>query len=140
MTFKKFFQQIHLVQSPNAGLDRSTNMRYYKNQVFLQRYHYHNQNKTRKILHIIFGTFHGGFFEILCRYQKFHKQSLEGVLLKKVFLEISQNSKENICVRVFFLITLQTKASNFIEKETLAQAFSCKFCKFFKNTFFLKVF
>ena len=30
-----------------------------------------------------------------------------GVLLKKVFLEISQNSQENTCVRVSFLIKLQ---------------------------------
>ena len=27
------------------------------------------------------------------------------------------------------------KASNFIKKETLAQAFSCEFCKISKNTF-----
>ena len=30
-----------------------------------------------------------------------------GVLLKKVFLKISHNSQENICVRVSFLIKLQ---------------------------------
>ena len=30
-----------------------------------------------------------------------------GVLLKKVFLEISQNSQENTCARVSFLIKLQ---------------------------------
>ena len=30
-----------------------------------------------------------------------------GVLCKKVFLEISQNSQENTCVRVSFLIKLQ---------------------------------
>ena len=28
------------------------------------------------------------------------------------------------------------KASAFIKKETLAQVFSCEFCKIFKNTFF----
>ena len=33
-----------------------------------------------------------------------------------------------------FLIKLQT--CNFIKTETLAQAFSCEFCKIFKNTFF----
>ena len=32
-----------------------------------------------------------------------------GVLEKKEFLEILQNSKENTCVRVSFLIKLQTK-------------------------------
>ena len=30
-----------------------------------------------------------------------------GVLYKKVFLEISENSQENTCVRVSFLIKLQ---------------------------------
>ena len=31
----------------------------------------------------------------------------EGVLQKKVFLEISQNSQENTCARVSFLMKLQ---------------------------------
>ena len=39
-----------------------------------------------------------------------------------VFLEISQNSQENICARE----TL----------ETLAQVFSCEFCEISKNIFF----
>ena len=41
-----------------------------------------------------------------------------------------QNSQENTCARVSFLIKLQAK------KETLAQVFSCEFCNIFKNTFF----
>ena len=49
-----------------------------------------------------------------------------GVLSKNVFLEISQNSQENTCARVSFLIKLQ---------ETLAQVFCCKFCEISKNTF-----
>ena len=43
-----------------------------------------------------------------------------GALCKKVFLETSQNSQENTCVRVSFLIKLQAAACNFIKKETLA--------------------
>ena len=46
-----------------------------------------------------------------------------GVLCKKVFLEISQNSQER-------------PACNFIKKGTLAQVFSCEFCEISKNTFF----
>ena len=47
----------------------------------------------------------------------------------EVFLEISHNiHKESICVRVSFL--------RFTKKETLAQLFSCEFCKISKNTFF----
>ena len=43
---------------------------------------------------------------------------------KNMFLEISQNSQENICASVSFSIKL-----------TLAQVFSYEFCKFSKNTF-----
>ena len=43
--------------------------------------------------------------------------------IKKTFLEISQNSRENNCARVSFSIKLQ--AFNFIKKETLPQVFSC---------------
>ena len=57
-----------------------------------------------------------------------------GVPLKKMFLEISQNSQENNCARVSSLIKLQ--ACSFIKKETLAQVFSCKFFEISKNTFF----
>ena len=51
--------------------------------------------------------------------------------VRKMFLEMSQNSQENTCARVSFLI----KACNFIKKEALAQVFSCKFCEILKNTF-----
>ena len=47
--------------------------------------------------------------------------------VKKVFLQILQNSRENTCARV---------ACNFIKKEALAQVFSCEFCEISKNTFF----
>ena len=47
------------------------------------------------------------------------------VLLKNVFLEISQNSQKNTCA----------KACNFIKKESLAQVFFCEFFEISKNTF-----
>ena len=56
--------------------------------------------------------------------------------VKKVFLRIWQNSQENTCARVLFLIKLQASAGNFIKKETLAQGFSCEFCEISKNSFF----
>ena len=62
------------------------------------------------------------------------KSSHQRCSMKKVFLEISQNSQENTCARASFLIKLQ--AYNFIKKETLTQVFSCEFCKIFKNTYF----
>ena len=54
--------------------------------------------------------------------------------MKKVFLKISENSRENFCARVSFLIKLQT-SGNFIEKEALEQVFSYEFCEIFKNAF-----
>ena len=45
--------------------------------------------------------------------------------VKKVFLEISQNPKENTCAKV----------CNFIKKETLARVLFCEFCEITKSTF-----
>ena len=70
-----------------------------------------------------------------------------GVLCKTVFFEISQNSQENTCARVSFLIKLQASmfkvnnkdarttpnACNFTKKETLTQMFSCEFVKFLRT-------
>ena len=68
-------------------------------------------------------------------------QSTETVVrrcrLKKVFSKFSQNSQENTCARVSFSIKLQAEAYNFIKKVTLAQLFSCEFCEYFENTFFI---
>ena len=58
--------------------------------------------------------------------------------VRKVFLEILQNSQENTCSRVSFLIELQASTCNVIKKETLTQMFFCEFCEIFKNTFFLE--
>ena len=55
--------------------------------------------------------------------------------VKKVILEISQNSQENPCARVSFLVKLQAESCNFVKKEILAQLFSCGFCEISKSTF-----
>ena len=68
--------------------------------------------------------------------KSFIRMALKGKMLEavvrrcsveKVFLEISQNSQENTCARVSFLL-----------KETLAQVFSCEFCEISKNIFFYR--
>ena len=56
--------------------------------------------------------------------------------VKKVFLEIYQNSQESTCASDSFLIKLQ--ACNFIKKESLVQAFSCEFGEISKKTFFYR--
>ena len=53
--------------------------------------------------------------------------------IKKLVLKISENSQENTCARVSFLIKLH--ACNFIKKETLTQFFSREFCEIAKNNF-----
>ena len=52
--------------------------------------------------------------------------------MKKVFLEISQNSQKNTCARDYFLIKLQAT----LLKKSLARLFSCEFCEISKNTYF----
>ena len=83
-----------------------------------------------------------------CRKKFKSEAATKGVLWEKLFLEISQNSQENICAWVSFLIKLQASGSqentcarisfliktetyNFIKKVTLVQVFSREFRKFF---------
>ena len=63
------------------------------------------------------------------------RSSRPEVFFKKVLLKFSQNSQENTCARVSFLIKLQASACNFLKKEALAQVFSCEFWEIFKNTY-----
>ena len=59
------------------------------------------------------------------------KAAVHKCSVKKVFLEISQNSRENTSARVSFLTNLQPETCSFIKKETLAQVFSWEFYKIF---------
>ena len=45
------------------------------------------------------------------RYEKLSEAATRGVLYKEVFLEILQNSQENTCARVSFLIKLQASGT-----------------------------
>ena len=59
--------------------------------------------------------------------------------VKKVFLEISQNSQESTCTRVSFLITLLASSpATLFRKMTLVQVFSCEFCEISKTPFFIE--
>ena len=62
-------------------------------------------------------------------YFSLFRGSLLEVFYKKVFLESSQNSQKNTCVRVYFLIKLRAK------KETLAHFFRVNFGKFLRILF-----
>ena len=53
-----------------------------------------------------------------------------------MFLEILQNSQENACVRVSFLIKLQAWGLQVYKQETLEKVLSSEFCEISKNIFF----
>ena len=55
---------------------------------------------------------------------------------KKVFLKISQNSQENTCARVSFLIKLQDLGLQLYWIRDSSTDILCGFCEIFKNTFF----
>ena len=58
--------------------------------------------------------------------------------VKKLFLKISQNSRESTCIGVSFLIKLQALQPATLLKETPTEVFSCGFCEILKITFFHK--
>ena len=96
-----------------------------------------NDSKKNKYLFLFTIIFHGEFFNYRIKQICFFctEAAVQWCSVKKVFLEISQMSQENICVSLFFnkedlLINL------FINKETLTQMFSCEFCEISKCTFF----
>ena len=64
-------------------------------------------------------------FKAFSSYSFIWKAVAQRCSVKKVFLEISQNSQGNTSARVSFLITL----------HNLAQVFCCEFCETSKNTF-----
>ena len=58
------------------------------------------------------------------------------VFIKKVFLNISQNSQENTCLGDSFSKKSRPQTCNFAKKESLLHVFSGEFCENFKSTFF----
>ena len=79
-------------------------------------------------------------FHFLFHCKKYHTgEATGGVLLKKLFLEISQNSQEITCTRVcFFLKSCRPRPATSLKKETLVQVFSCEFREISKTTFSTK--
>ena len=55
--------------------------------------------------------------------------------VKKVFLEISQNSQENTCARVSFLITLQAQSATLLKMRPWRRCFPVNFVKFLRTLF-----
>ena len=71
---------------------------------------------------------------VLLEFQHDHSEAVvRRCSVKKVFLEISQNSQENACARDSFLIKLQ---ANFIKNEFWHSCFPVNFSKFLRTPFF----
>ena len=69
------------------------------------------------------------FYKNSCSY-KFRKTHIKTPVPESLFNKVAGLSpatllKKRLC-----------ESCNFIQKDTLAQVFSCEFCKIFKNTFF----
>ena len=58
--------------------------------------------------------------------------------VKKVFLRISQNSQENICARVSFLIKLKALHATLLKETLRHRCFPVNFSKFLRTFFFLE--
>ena len=69
------------------------------------------------------------------KYIPITEAATRGVLCKKVFLEISQNSQENTCGRVSFLINLQARPATLLKKRRWHRYFPVNFAKFLRTTF-----
>ena len=65
-----------------------------------------------------------------------YRSSCLEVFYKKNAHKISQNSEENTCARIFFLITLQAKGCNFIKKRLWHRCFLVNFERFLRTFFF----
>ena len=74
---------------------------------------FHMNSTTFKI----FLVWYNGVFSFKIGLTEQSETATGGVLYEKVFIEISQNSQENTCTRVSFIIKLQASACNFIKKR-----------------------
>ena len=74
-----------------------------------------------------------------CRKKKLDTEATtRGVLSKKVFLKISQNSQENTCARLSFLIKLQVlglRPAALFKKKLWYRRFPVNLAKFLRTTF-----
>ena len=62
-----------------------------------------------------------------------YRSSHQRCSVKKVFLEISQNSQENTCARVSFLIKLQDWSARLLKKRLWQRCFPVNFAKFLRK-------
>ena len=69
-------------------------------------------------------------------FHQFSEAATGGVLLKKVFLEFSQNSQENTCARVFFNKVTGLRSVSLLKKRLWHRCFPMNLAKFLTTPFF----
>ena len=87
---------------------------------------YCHKKSLRNFLRGIFRTQRGSRPEVFCkkmRSENFCKNHRKTTMSESLFYKVAG---------------LRPQACNFIERNTLAQVFSCEFCKIFKNNFFYR--
>ena len=57
---------------------------------------------------------------------------------KDILKNFTKSRGKHLCQSLFFNKTVDLRPATLLKKETLAQVFSCQFCKNFKNTFFYR--
>ena len=67
---------------------------------------------------------------------KFDQVSI--VTMKYCLSQIKNNIINRVSLKVITAEVVALRPETLLKKETLAQVFSCKFCKIFKNTFFYR--
>ena len=116
--------------------------RFYKKDLFLKTSQY-SQEKTSLSRSII--TFI--YYKTVCPFNIFHSHKAMSMTVSKtirssrtevfskkgVCRNFSKFTRKHLCQRLFFNKVAGLRP---VKKETLAQAFSCEFCKISKNTFF----
>ena len=88
-------------------------------------------------------TIWGKFFEILSEFSDtvIKEAAVQRCSVKKVFLEISQNSQENTCAKISFLIKLQAlglRPTTLLKKIFWHRCFPVNFAKFLRTPSFIE--
>ena len=92
------------------------------------------QNTSRRLL-LYFEKYHPRRFKNISQF----RSSRQRCSINTVFLKISQNSQENTCARVSFLIKLQaSQPATLLKKRLWHRCFPVNFAKFLRTTFFIE--
>ena len=79
----------------------------------------------------VFIAFSRFLFQQNCLSRSIHQRCS----IKKVFLRISQNSQENFCVKISFLVKLQAEPATLLKRILWHRCYAVNFAKFLRTYF-----